>query len=59
MERVLVKKDGTSTPACLHLGLFAFWSFVFVSWPYRVWFEFLTYSKEITIGKVVKVFQGF
>ncbi len=59
MARVLVKKDNTPTPACLNIGIFFFWSLILLSWPYRIWFESLTEAKEITIGKVVKVYSGF
>jgi len=50
-ETVLVMTS--SKPYCLSYGWFLLWSLLLLSWPYRIWFEFATKTKSITLRKVI------
>jgi len=52
-QKVLVSNKGVHKPCCMDVGIFWMFSLILLSWPYRMWFEFLTERKKISLRKVV------
>ena len=52
---ILVRRGTTSKPFLLNIWVYALFSVLMLSWPYRMWFEVVTKTREITVVKEVSI----
>lgn len=55
IPNVLVKRNQSSKPLCLHWGSYLIWTLLGLSWPYRVWFENISDTRTLSVSKAVGV----
>lgn len=54
-DQILVKSGVATKPFLLNIWFFVLFSLMGLSWPYRMWFEYLVDNKAITLKKRIKI----
>lgn len=54
IERALVRETDSRIPYCINGMIFWFWSFLLLTWPYRIYLEIVARMREFKVIKVVK-----